>query len=316
MIGITGATGFIGQSILTQIQAMGRDHRCYGRTIPESLKPDGFFKGEINDRSKYNKFLSNVDVLIHSAARVHVMGDSESDPLKKFREINTLGTLNLARQAAECGVKRFIFLSSIKVSGEGTPLYDPYKYNDSPQPIDPYGVSKFEAEEGLKTIALETNMEVVIIRPTLVYGPGVKANFLNMMKWLNKRIPLPFGAINNKRSLVALDNLVDLILVCIDHPKAANEIFLVSDDHDVSTSELLRLLGQALRKQPILLPLPMDLIGLLSKLIGKPELYNRLCGSLQVDISHTKDTLNWKPPYTLEQSLLKTANAFNKSRRS
>jgi len=221
--------------------------------------------------------------------------------------------LNLARQAADAGVKRFIFVSSIKVSGESTELNCPYRSSDKPNPVDPYGISKFEAEEGLKALAADTNMDVVIIRPTLVYGPGVKANFLNMMKWLNKGIPLPLGAIHNKRSLVALDNLVDLIMTCIDHPKAGNETFLVSDDHDVSTTELLKLLGHALGKQSLLLPVPMSAINVAAKLLGKADFSQRLCGSLQVDINHTKQTLDWQPPYSIEQALLKTALAYQQT---
>ena len=311
MIALTGGAGFLGSSLLGT--AIDKKIRCFGRNKPSSVLESSFYQGEINSITNYSAFVKDVDCVIHCAARVHVMNDSSCDPLADFREVNTYGTLNLARQAADAGVKRFIFISSIKVSGEGTTLNLPYKSSDEPCPVDPYGISKYEAEVGLKEIALETGMEVVIIRPVLVYGPDVKANFLNMMKWLNKNIPLPLGAIHNKRSLVSLDNLVDLIVTCIDHPKAANETFLVSDDRDVSTTELLQLLGSALGKRPLLLPVPMGAINFVAKLLGKSDFSQRLCGSLQVDINYTKETLGWKPPHSLEQSLLKTANAYKKT---
>ncbi len=313
MIGLTGANGFVGQSILLKLQSMGVPSCCFGRVKPDSVDADDFYMGVISKSSDYSLFLNFPDVLIHCAARVHVMNDAASDPLADFREVNAFGTLNLARQAAVKGVGRFIFVSSIKVSGEGGSINSPYCSSDQPNPVDPYGFSKLEAEQGLKVIAKETGMEVVIIRPVLVYGPGVKANFLNMMNWLNKGFPLPLGAIYNKRSFVALDNLVDLIVTCIDHPQAANEIFLVSDDRDVSTTELLQLLGDALGSRPLLLPVPMSAINFVAKLLGKSDFSQRLCGSLQVDINYTKKTLGWQPPYSIEQSLLKTANAYKKT---
>lgn len=314
LIALTGASGFLGSALISKLGAIGGKGCVFTRkqiNLPAEFR--SFIIPSIDKDTNYREGLHQVECVIHCAARVHVMNDESSDPLADFREVNTLGTLNLARQAAESGVKRFIFVSSIKVSGEGTQLDHPYKSLDKPNPVDPYGISKYEAEEGLKELAQEAGMEVVIIRPTLVYGPGVKANFLNMMKWLNKGVPLPLGAIHNKRSLVALDNLVDLIVTCIDHPKAGNETFLVSDDRDVSTTELLKLLGNALDKQPLLLPVPMSSINFFARLVGKSDFSHRLCGSLQVDISHTKETLGWKPPYSVEQSLLKTANAYKQS---
>jgi nucleoside-diphosphate-sugar epimerase len=218
--------------------------------------------------------------------------------------------LNLARQAAEAGVRRFIFISSIKVNGEGTPLGAPYRADAQPQPADPYGISKMEAEQGLRALAGETGMEVVIIRPTLVYGPGVKANFLNMMRWLHKGVPLPFGAIHNRRSLVALDNLVDLIVTCIEHPAAANQTFLVSDGEDLSTTELLRRMATALGAPAHLLPVPSWLLEAGATMLGKKALSQRLCGSLQVDISKTRELLGWTPPLSVDAALRKTAKHF------
>jgi nucleoside-diphosphate-sugar epimerase len=238
------------------------------------------------------------------------MDDTSSDPLVEFRKVNLDGTLALARQASAAGVRRFIFISSIKVNGEGTAPTQPYKAGDDSAPLDPYGVSKLEAEQGLRALATDTGMEVVIIRPVLVYGPGVKANFLNMMRWLHKGVPLPFGAIHNRRSLVALDNLVDLIVTCIDHPAAANQTFLVSDGEDLSTTELLRRMGTALGKPARLLPVPSWLLETGAAMLGKQALSQRLCGSLQVDISKTRELLNWTPPVSVDEALRKTAKHF------
>lgn len=262
---------------------------------------------DLTEQVNWEQVVAGQDVIIHSAARVHVMNDLSANPLAEFRTVNVDGTLNLAQQAAAAGVKRFVFISSIKVNGEGTLRGNPYTAFDTPAPEDPYGISKMEAEQGLRLIADETGMEVVIIRPVLVYGPGVKANFLSMMRWVHKGIPLPLGAINNSRSLVSLDNLADLIVTCIDHPAAANQTFLVSDGEDLSTTELLRRVGAALGKPARLLPVPPKLLDFGASLFGKKAVAQRLLGSLQVDISHTCSTLGWKPPVTVDEALAKTA---------
>jgi UDP-glucose 4-epimerase len=238
------------------------------------------------------------------------MNDTESDPLSAFRTVNVEGTLNLARQAAAAGVQRFIFISSIKVNGEGTTPGSAFTADDEPAPADPYGVSKMEAEQGLRELAAQTSMDVVIIRPVLVYGPGVKANFLNMMRWLDKGIPLPFGAIYNSRSLVALDNLVDLVLTCIEHPAAANQTFLVSDGDDLSTTELLSKMAKALNKPARLIPVPSWMLQGGAALLGKKGLSQRLCGSLQVDIAKTRNLLGWVPPVSVDAALAATARHF------
>jgi nucleoside-diphosphate-sugar epimerase len=296
---VTGGGGFVGSRLVKKLD----DHVIlFGRTSPHDYKGK-FYNIDITPSFDYHGYMNEVQAVIHCAARVHIMDDNAEDPLSDFREINTYGTLNLAQQAADAGVKRFIFVSSIKVNGESTTLNKPYHYNDTALPEDAYGQSKAEAEVGLRNIAKETGMEVVIIRPPLVYGPGVKANFAAIMKLAAKNLPLPLGAIYNKRSLVALDNLVDLIVTCIDHPKAANETFLVSDGQDVSITELLNKMTVAAGKKPWLIPVPMKLIQLGAIMLGKKAVADRLCGSLQVDISHTKDKLNWKPVITLEQGL-------------
>lgn len=306
---LTGATGFVGQALVMKLT----DHDLIkmGRNKSQKKQINYLYVDGINSKNEF--FLNDYkcDVVIHCAARVHVMNDSSGDPLQAFREVNTYGTLNLAQQAADAGVKRFIFISSIKVNGESTELGNPFKPDDSYIPSDPYGLSKYEAEVGLRKISAETGMEVIIIRPPLVYGPGAKANFASMMKWVNKGLPLPLGRIKqNRRSLVALDNLVDLIITCIEHPKAANQTFLVSDDDDVSTTQLLTNMASALKMPNRLIPIPVSWFTFTAKLIAKPAISQRLCGSLQVDISKTKKLLDWAPPYSSAECMKKAADAF------
>jgi len=245
------------------------------------------------------------------------MNEDAGDPLAEFRRVNVDGTLRLARQAAEAGVRRFVFVSSIKVNGEHSQPGHPFTADEIPAPGDPYGVSKCEAEAGLRALSQETGMEVVIIRPPLVYGPGVKANFLAMMRWLQRGVPLPLGGVTaNRRSLVFLDNLVDLIVTCIDHPAAANQTFLVSDDEDLSTAALLRRMAAALGRPARLVPVPAGLIVFGAKLIGRPGIAQRLCGSLQVDIGKTKAFLGWAPPISVDEGLRRTAEHWLESQQA
>ncbi|WP_430619964.1 UDP-glucose 4-epimerase family protein [Vibrio cholerae] len=310
---LTGASGFIGSKLLEELPA--NNILSLGRDNPKGQPSEKFFKLEIDNDTDYSVALSGVGVVVHLAARVHVMNDEVSNPLEEYREVNTRGTVNLARQAASAGVKRFVFVSSIKVNGEGTSQDRPFTSADLHAPEDDYGLSKSEAEQQLFNIGKETGMEIVVLRPTLVYGPGVKANFASLMNLVSKGIPLPFGCITkNKRSLVSVNNLVDLIVTCINHPKAANQIFLVSDDHDVSTSEMVRELAIALGKPTWQLPVPIWCYKLFGKLFGKSDIVDRLTGSLQVDISHTKETLGWKPPQTLQEGFKQTAQAFLRSK--
>ncbi len=310
---LTGATGFVGGAILNRLQreqnhpvvaVVRGESSLHAKAVP--LIRIGTFDGD----TQWHDNLQNADVIIHSAARVHVMNDVESDPLAAFRKVNVDGTLNLARQAAASGVRRFVFVSSIKVNGEGTKPGTAYTADDVPAPADPYGISKMEAEQGLRELAARTGMEVVIVRPVLVYGPGVKANFLNMMRWLSKGIPLPFGAIHNRRSLVALDNLVDLLLTCIHHPAAANQTFLVSDGDDLSTTALLSKMAKALKKPARLIPVPSWILESGASMLGKKALSQRLCGSLQVDITKTRTLLGWAPPFSVDEALMTTALHF------
>lgn len=315
---LTGASGLVGSAVQARLLAnslfkLRSAYRQLPAEVPAGV--DACLVEGLGPDTDWQAALDAVEVVIHCAARVHVMDESEPDPLAAFRRTNVQGTLRLARQAAEAGVGRFIFVSSIKVNGEGTLLGKPFMADDVAAPADPYGISKMEAEQGLRTLAAETGMEVVIIRPVLVYGPGVKANFRSMMSWLSKGVPLPLGAINNKRSLVALGNLVDLIVTCVDHPAAANQTFLVSDDDDLSTTELLRRMGRALGKPAGLLPVPVWVLEGAALLVGKRAFSQRLCGSLQVDIEKTKRLLNWSPPMSVDAALAKTAQHFLESQR-
>ena len=259
----------------------------------------------------WSEALKNVEQVVHLAARVHVMNDKSSDPFAEFRRVNVEGTAALARQAAAAGVRRFVFLSSVKVNGEFTEAGQPFTADDVPAPEDPYGVSKHEAEQLLRQIADETVMEVVIIRPPLVYGPGVKANFAAMMRWLARGVPLPLAAVNeNRRSLVALDNLVDLIMTCLHHPAAANQTFLVSDGEDLSTAQLLKRMGAAMGHPARLFYVPPALLKLGATVLNKPGIYQRLCGSLQLDIAKTRQLLGWTPPVSVDEGLRRAAEGF------
>ncbi|MDD0838929.1 SDR family oxidoreductase [Curvibacter sp. HBC61] len=314
MILVTGATGFVGSALVKRLVI----ESAFGGVVAVSRRldvswPEGVKRVQVSDllpTTDWSVALRQVDAVVHCAARVHVMQDSASDPLQAYRHVNVEGTLHLARQAAAAGVNRFVFVSSIKVNGESTLPGVPFTANDEPAPLDPYGVSKMEAEQGLQDISAQTGMEVVIVRPPLVYGPGVKANFAAMMRWVARGVPLPLGAIHNARSMVALDNLVDLLVRCLSHPAAAGQTFLVSDGQDVSTTSLLRRTAQAMGKQALLLPVPAGVLQLVAALLGKRDVAQRLCGSLQADISKTRQLLGWSPPLTLDQGLRKAVEGM------
>lgn len=304
---LTGANGFVGGAVLAKL---GENTRVFGRTKPNS--PCQFIAGELSEQTDFSSICDGIDVIIHCAARAHVMQETAQSPLELYRQINTAATLKLARHAATCGVKRFIFVSSIKVNGEFTLPNQPFSASDPALPQDAYGISKAEAEHGLREIGRETGMEITIIRPPLVYGLGVKANFAAMLKIAKKNLPLPFGAINNARSIVALPNLVDLILCCITHPNAANQTFLVSDGEDISTTELLREMTLAWGKQPRLLPIPCKFLAFVLVIMGKKSMAQRLFGSLQLDITETCRALDWQPKPLLQDILRDCVIALNK----
>lgn len=310
---VTGANGFVGRALVNRLIQLGI-------RVTASVRHSSMPKYEdvnevihnINSKTDWKSDLVGIDVVIHLAARVHVMNDSELDPLSAFREINTSGTMNLARQASKAGVKRFIFMSSIKVNGESTGSDWKFKADDKANPTDPYATSKFEAEQELLALVEKVDMDVVIIRPPLVYGLGVKANFALMMRWVYKSIPLPLGAINNQRSLIALDNLVDFIVHCVSHPKAANETFLVSDGEDVTTTQLIEKIAGSLQKKAWLVPIPGGLIRYFARLVGKGDQIDRLLGNLQLDNSKAKELLDWNPVVTMDEQLTKMAVEFDK----
>ncbi len=311
---ISGANGFVGRALCAALLRQGQFVRAAMRLARRENVPvenvETVSIDILDGTTDWTEALSGINVVVHLAARVHVIKDNSIDTLDELRKVNVEGAWNLALQAAEAGVRRFIFISSIKVNGEGTLPGRPYTAEDRPAPVDPYGISKFEAEDALRQLAYETGMEVVIIRPPLVYGPGVKANFHSMMHWLLKGVPLPLGAIHNKRSFVALDNLVDLIITCIDHPAAANQTFLAGDGEDMSTTELLQRLGKALDKPVKLLPVPIWVLRAGAMLSGRQYISQRLCNSLQVDISKTCELLGWHPPVSVDDALKKTAADF------
>lgn len=309
---ITGATGFIGKEL--SLKLLQKNYKLTASIRkPSSTLPSQINKFIINDSFAsldWTPALKSINTVIHTAARVHVMHDKSTNPLAEFRKINVDATLNLAQQAASSGVSRFIFISSIKANGESTNSHHIFTPDNTTIPTDPYGLSKYEAEQGLLALAKKTKMEIVIIRPPLVYGLNVKGNFLSLIKCVQKRIPLPLGSIYNRRSFVALDNLVDFIICCINHPKAANEIFIISDNEDISTTELLHRLATAFNTKSLLVPIPSTILLFFAKLLSKKEALDRLLGSLQVDSSKARELLSWKPVTSMDNQLKKIANSY------
>jgi len=297
---VTGGSGFIGSALLKHPSF--RSALVIGRTKP-SLDND-YVKTSLDVETDYSALLKGVDVIIHLAARAHIMDDKSNNPLEEFRLINTHATLNLAAQAAKNGVKRFIFISTAKVLGEKTSQLSRFTAFDSLCPQDPYSVSKAEAEMGLQKIAQESSMDLVIIRPPLVYGPEVKGNFEKLIRLTSLKVPLPLESINNRRSMVSVDNLVDLIAKCVTSKNAKNQVFMVSDDHDLSTPELIRMICLSKGINPKMFSFPPILLKLFLKWLGKDQVYERLCGSMQVDITYTKTQMNWKPITSPEKSFL------------
>jgi len=300
---ITGANGLVGRAVCAAL------HRTGHAVTPAVRRAQGLAQeqviGESDAQTGWRAALAGMESVVHLAARVHVMNDSAADPLAAFRSINTAGTLNLARQCAAAGVRRFVFVSSVKVNGEERAA--PYTEADTPAPEDAYALSKWEAEQGLWQVAAETGLEVVILRPPLVYGPGVGANFLALLRAVARGMPLPLGAINNQRSLIFVGNLADAILCCLEHPAAAGQTFLVSDGEEVSTPELVRRMATALGRPAWLVALPVPVLRMLVAFAKKPALATRLSGSLAVDSSKIRRELDWSPPFTLDEGLRETA---------
>lgn len=308
---VTGANGFVGRSLCAELSGQGHAIQAAVRSANvqiECVVPA--IVGPIDGRTDWSAALRNVAVVVHLAARVHVMKEAAVDPLAEFLKVNLHGTENLARQAARHGAKRLVYVSSIKVNGERTMEETPFTESDEPNPQDPYGVSKFEAEQALHRVAQETGLEIVIVRPPLIYGPSVKGNFAQMLAVLAKRIPLPLASVRNRRSLVYVRNFADALAVCAIHPAAAGQTYLVSDGEDISTPDMLRRLGAAMGCPVRLFPFPLPLLELGGRLTGKSDQIERLLGSLQVDSGKIRRELNWTPPYTLQQGLRKTAEWY------
>ena len=297
---LTGGNGFLGSHLLKHEAFQAA--LVIGRTKPRNHRH--FQAASFDEANNLAEIFKDTGVVVHVAARAHIMNDTAKRPLDEYRHVNTVGTLNLAKQAAVAGVKRFIFISTIKVLGEETNQGHFFSSEDFFNPQDPYSISKAEAEVGLKLISEAYGMELVIIRPPLVYGKGVKGNFASLLKLVRLSVPLPFGSIQNKRSLVSVENLVDLIVVCINHPNAGNQTFLVSDDHDLSTPELCRLLAKAGDYKSRIFPFPRALLWAILSVIGKKAVYERLSGSMEINIELTKSQLNWKPPHRVKDSLI------------
>lgn len=305
---ITGSNGFLGQYLCQYLS--GKKHFILAHTRqPQVFDHPNItnINFDLNDNLD-SLDLSHVDVIIHCAGRAHIMNEIAESPLKAYRHTNVQGTLNLAKKAAESGVKRFIYLSSIKVNGEETTI-NPFTPNDEFKTNDPYGLSKYEAEQALLELSKNTGFEIVIIRPVLIYGPNVKANFKSMVNLASKKIPLPIGCLDNKRSMVSVYNLVDLIHVCMTHPNAKNEVFLASDQDDISVKQLFEKLAYHQNNNLIILPVPKSLIAFLASLVGKKAMASRLCSELIVDTSKNTQLLGWTAPYTVDTSLQKMFNS-------
>jgi len=329
---ITGANGFVGQALCPRMLAEGwqvreavRHHvqtmgdgkaKSYaGSPFPltpsckgEGITQDIVVVGDIRPNTDWSEALVGVDVVVHLAARVHVMNNTAVDSLTEFRQVNVAGTKRLAQMAAAAGVRRLVYISSIKVNGSGSPL--PYTEADTPAPRDPYEISKWEAEQVLHEVAAKTELDVVIFRPPLVYGPGVGANFLRLIKFVESGIPIPLKSVDNRRSMIYLGNLIDAIITCVRHPRAAGETFCVSDGRDISTPELIRIIALSMGKNPRLLPFPPALLKALGKLTGKNDEVERLIGSLFIDSSKIRNSLNWKPPFTIEEGMKETVKWY------
>jgi len=302
---VTGAGGFVGKQLCKKLTADGVNVTGMARSPVDGLGNIKLIVKELNSDADLTTVLTGIDAVIHLAGRAHVMKETTGNPYQAYADINIGVTKRLAESAVKQGVKRFVFLSSVKVNGERTTT-TPFTENDQPEPESDYGKTKYKAEKDLIQISEKTEMEVVIIRPPLVYGQGVKANFKSLIELCQSNMPLPLGAIHNKRSFIYIENLISFIIKCIDHPKAANQTFLISDDSDISTTQLIRYIKLASNKKTLLIPVPVTLLKGIFDIVGKASLSDRMCGDLQVDVNKAKTLLDWKPPYTVQHGIATT----------
>lgn len=299
---ITGGNGFVGKELCKSLVNQGINVTSVVRSTAAEMPGVNIIVRSLSNQTDWQDILKDVDVIIHLAGRAHVMKEDEEDPYKAYAEVNVEATRHLAEQAVLNGVQRFVFVSTVKVNGESTKLNAFNEYKKA-QPEDDYAKTKFEAEKTLNALAKKSKMDVVIIRPPLIYGKNVKANFRRLIKLSQSGVPMPFGAINNKRSLISLENLIDFLLLCAKHPKAANETFLISDDDDVSTTQLIQTIADASNKKTILIPVPVAWLEFVLRLVGKPSLSMRLFGNLQVDTAKAKTLLNWRPLISFKEGI-------------
>ena len=304
---ITGGNGFVGKAICEKLKTHNYILNITSRNnlSQQASGLNVYNVGEIDQKNNWLDALDGVNCVIHCAGKTHVINGSIDNSLFSFRKVNVDGTINLARQAVSCGVKRFIFLSSIKVNGESTEISSMFNYDDIPKPEDSYGISKWEAEKELWKISKQTGLEVIVIRAPLVYGPKVKGNLKRLINLIHLGAPLPFSLIKNKRSMIGIDNLVDVIIRCIFHPTAAKKTFLVSDEEDLSTPDLIKHIAFSMKRSAILFPLPISLLKFFGFILGKKNEINKLIGSLKVDISYTKEILNWEPSLCVKDGIKK-----------
>jgi nucleoside-diphosphate-sugar epimerase len=314
---VTGANGFVGSQLSETLAKSGHEVRNTARSLASnSSTTRELITCDLESADNLDHLTTGCDAIVHLAGRAHVMSDNPATSESLYVSANVDVTRKLAQSASRTGVKRMILMSSVKVNGESTTINTPFTSQDIPDPQDPYGRSKAQAEQALWEITSTSDLEGVVIRPPLVYGPGVRANFASLIGIVGRGLPLPLGSIQNKRSFVSLDNLVDLISTTVQSPNAAGNTFLVSDGHDLSTPELVRSIASALDQSPKLLPFPSALLKLAATASGKRGAYDRLCGSLTVDIALTKQKLSWTPPFTVQDSMQRTVDAFIQSKES
>jgi nucleoside-diphosphate-sugar epimerase len=313
LVAVTGATGFIGRELVNRLSSRGFATRMLQRRLGQESLPgvEQYVIGDLNSDSDFGPALSEATIIVHLAARVHEMNEDHEQAYQLYERLNSQATLSLARAAAKLKVRRFVFLSTAKVNGERT-HYKAFSENDEPCPLGPYAISKWKAEQGLRRIGQEFGLEVVILRPPLVYGPGVAGNFLRLVDLVNRARVLPLGGLDNKRSMVGLANLTDMILRCMTHEHAAGETFFVSDGEDLSVTELIRLIASALARRLILLPAPRRTLKILATLAGKQAVVQRLVDAFQLDIGKAGRLLNWEPSTTIRSEITRTMQWYRK----